>query len=37
MPIFANNEPLTEAEFDHLGQFLTNCKGGKAMWGFRRR
>jgi uncharacterized protein len=31
MTIFAQNEPLTEAEMDHLGQFLKNCKGGKAM------
>jgi uncharacterized protein len=31
MPIFANNEPLTESEFDHLGRFLKNWKGGKAM------
>lgn len=31
MTTFANNEPLTEPELDHLGQFLKNCKGGKAM------
>ena len=31
MPTFAKNEPLTEAELDHLGRFLKNCKGGKAM------
>jgi uncharacterized protein len=31
MTIFAKNEPLTEAELDHLGQFLKNCKDGKAM------
>jgi uncharacterized protein len=31
MTTFAKNEPLTEVELDHLGQFLKNCKGGKAM------
>jgi uncharacterized protein len=31
MRIFAQNEPLTDAELDRLGEFLTNCKGGKAM------
>jgi uncharacterized protein len=31
MPIFTNNEPLTDAELVHLGRFLKNCKGGKAM------
>ena len=31
MTIFAKNEPLTEVELDHLGEFLKNCKGGKAM------
>src|ERR1017187_1726824 len=31
MTIFAKNAPLTEPELDHLGQFLKNCKGGKAM------
>jgi len=31
MTIFAKNEPLTERELDHLGQFLKYCKGGKAM------
>jgi len=31
MTIFAKTEPLTEAELDHLGQFLRNCKSGKAM------
>ena len=31
MTIFAKNAPLTEPELDHLGQFLTNCKGGNAM------
>jgi uncharacterized protein len=25
------DEPLTDAEFDRLGEFLKNCKGGKAM------
>jgi len=31
MTTFAKNKPLTEPELDHLGQFLKNCKGGKAM------
>lgn len=31
MTTFAKNESLTEAELDHLGQCLKNCKGGKAM------
>ena len=31
MTTFAKNEPLTEVELDHLGQFLKNCKSGKAM------
>ncbi len=31
MRIFAQNEPLTEAELDRLRKFLKNCKGGKAM------
>src|ERR1700693_4799966 len=31
MPIITKNEPLTESELDHLGRFLKNCKGGKAM------
>jgi uncharacterized protein len=31
MTIFPKNEPLTEAEVDHLGQFLKNCAGGDAM------
>jgi uncharacterized protein len=31
MTTFAKNEPLTEPDLDHLGQFLKNCKGGKAM------
>ena len=28
---FTQNEPLTDAELDRLGDVLTNCKGGKAM------
>jgi uncharacterized protein len=28
---FAQNKPLTDAEFNHLGDFLKNCKGGRAM------
>ncbi len=33
MPVktFTQNEPLTDAELDRLGDFLTSCKGGKAM------
>jgi uncharacterized protein len=31
MTILAPNEPLTEAELNHIGQFLKNYKGGKAM------
>jgi len=31
MTRFAKSEPLTEAELDHLGHFLKNYKGGKAM------
>ena len=31
MRIFAQNEPLTDAEFDRLGEFLKGCTGGKAM------
>ena len=31
MRTFTQNEPLTDAEIDHLGDFLANCKGGRAM------
>jgi uncharacterized protein len=31
MRTFTDNEPLTEAELDRLGDFLDCCKGGKAM------
>lgn len=31
MRIFAQNDPLTHAEFDGLGEFLKGCAGGKAM------
>ena len=31
MTIFAQNDPLTDAEFDRLGEFLKGCAGGKAM------
>jgi uncharacterized protein len=31
MSPFTQNEPLTDAELDHLGDFLKNCKGGRAM------
>jgi uncharacterized protein len=29
--ILAQNDPLTDAELDRLGEFLKRCKGGKAM------
>jgi uncharacterized protein len=28
---FPNNDPLTDAELDHLERFLKNCNGGMAM------
>jgi uncharacterized protein len=28
---FAQNKPLTDAELNHLGDFLAKCKGGRAM------
>jgi uncharacterized protein len=31
MPTFEKPAPLTDVEFDLLGEFLRNCKGGKAM------
>jgi uncharacterized protein len=31
MKAFTQNEPLTDAEVDRLGDFLKNCKGGRAM------
>ena len=31
MRTFADNEPLTDAELDRLGDFLEGCKSGKAM------
>jgi len=31
MKPFTQNEPLTDAELDRLGDFLKNCKGGGAM------
>jgi len=31
MRTFTQNEPLTDPELDHLGDFLKNCKGGRAM------
>jgi uncharacterized protein len=31
MRTFTQNEPLTDAELDRLGDFLKSCKGGKAM------
>jgi hypothetical protein len=30
MKTFTQNEPLTDAELDRLGDFLKNCKGGRA-------
>jgi uncharacterized protein len=31
MKMFTQNEPLTDAELDRLGDFLKSCKGGRAM------
>ena len=31
MRTFTQNEPLTDAELDRLGDFLKSCRGGKAM------
>jgi uncharacterized protein YecA (UPF0149 family) len=31
MRIFAQNDPMTGVELDHLGEFLKGCTGGKAM------
>ena len=31
MRTFSQNEPLTDAEIDRLGDFLKSCKGGQAM------
>ena len=31
MRTFTDNEPLTDAELDRLGDFLKRCRGGKAM------
>ena len=31
MRTFTDNERLTDAELDRLGDFLKSCKGGKAM------
>jgi uncharacterized protein len=31
MQTFTQDEPLTNAEFDRLGDFLKSCKGGRAM------
>ena len=31
MRTFPQNNPLTDAEFDRLGEFLKSCKGGRAM------
>jgi uncharacterized protein len=31
MRTFTQNEPLTDAELDRLGDFLKSCKGGRAM------
>ena len=31
MKIFGRSDPLTEAEFEHLGKFLQICNNSKAM------
>ncbi|HYW39251.1 MAG TPA: UPF0149 family protein [Terriglobales bacterium] len=31
MKTFTQNDPLTDAELDRLGDFLKSCKGGRAM------
>jgi len=31
MKTLTENEPLTDAELDRLGDFLKSCKGGNAM------
>jgi uncharacterized protein len=31
MRTFPQDEPLTDAELDRLGDFLKGCKGGRAM------
>jgi hypothetical protein len=31
MRTFAQNEPLTDAELDRLGDFIKGCKGGRVM------
>jgi uncharacterized protein len=31
MTTFTQNDPLTDAELDRLGDFLESCKGGRAM------
>jgi uncharacterized protein len=31
MKMFTQNEPLTDAEFDRLSDFLESCEGGNAM------
>ena len=31
MKPFTQNNPLTDAEFDRLANFLKSCKGGRAM------
>ena len=31
MKTFTQNEPLTDAKLDRLGDFLKSCKGGRAM------
>jgi hypothetical protein len=30
MKTFTQNEPVTDAEIDRLGDFLKSCKGGRA-------
>ena len=31
MRTFVQNEPLTDAELDRLGDFIKGCKGSRAM------
>ena len=30
MKMFSQNDPLTDAELDRLGDFLKSCKGGEV-------
>lgn len=31
MKVFTQNDPLTDAELDRLGDFLKSCKGDRVM------